>query len=250
MRVIFPVGRLAICSAAVLSLSLAAPQPLRAAPPKNKSHPPTLRWSEDRPGCTFARDDDGKYRYALWTADYGVILAVDSQELEMTHRRVEPFFSVHLTVRYGGKSSLVVNPAAATLEFVRHFKLIQPALDPEGFADRVQADAGALEHETEHETRRHPERKPEREKFVQTYQKEVAELLDFLTRHSLMSNTLDSAHPEASGWLLFSTQSKWLGDWKKPEEFVLRLPLDDRVVEFPFVLPVKQGDLILRKRPD
>ncbi len=246
----FPMGRLAIWTAAVLSLAWAAPHHLRAAPPKDKSRPPTLRWAEDQPGCSFSRDDDGKYRYAVWTADYGVIVAIDSQELERTHHRVEPFFSIGLTVRYRGKSSLVVNPAGASLEFVRHHKLIQPALDPEDFAQRTQSDADALEHQTEHEIQRHPERKDERERFVQTYQKEVADFLDFLTRRTLLSNTLDPANPEASGWLLFSTRSKWLGDWKKPEEFVLRLPLADRVVEFPFVLPVKQGDLILRKRPD
>ncbi len=30
----------------------------------------TLRWAEGEPGCTFSRDDDGKYRYGFWTADY------------------------------------------------------------------------------------------------------------------------------------------------------------------------------------
>ncbi len=39
-----------------------------------------LRWEEGQPGCTFSRDDDGKYRYGLWTADFGIVLAVDSQE--------------------------------------------------------------------------------------------------------------------------------------------------------------------------
>jgi hypothetical protein len=51
------------------------------------------------------------------------------------------------------------------------------------------------------------------------------------------------------GWVFFSAQDKWIGDWKNPEEFVLRIPLEDRVLEFPFKLPPNQGDLILRKRP-
>jgi hypothetical protein len=209
-----------------------------------------LRWAEGQPGCTFSRDDDGKYRYAIWTDDYGVILAIDAQELEKMRHRVEPFFGVQLTVRYRGKATLAVNPGTATLEFTRHFKVVQPALDPEDFALRTQADADELEHETQHEIQRHPERKEEREKFVETYQKEVAEFLDFLTKRSLMASTLDPANSEASGWLLFNTRNKWLGDWKKPEEFVLRVPMADRILEFPFSLPAKQGDLILRKRPE
>jgi hypothetical protein len=126
----------------------------------------------------------------------------------------------------------------------------QRALDPEDFAQTIEADAEELEHETEHEVQKHPERKEERAKFVQTYQKEVSEFLDFLSRRSLMATTLDPANPEVNGWVLFSIRSKWLGDWKKPEEFVLRLPLADQVLEFPFALPPKQGDLILRKRPN
>jgi hypothetical protein len=237
-------------SALLVVLALTAPPSTQADPPKAKTPSSTLRWAEDQPGCTFTRDDDGKYRYALWTPNYGVILAIDAQELEKVHRRVEPFFSVQLTVRYRGKGLLAVNPGMASLEFVRHFKIVQPSLDPEDFAQKTQSDADELEHETEREILKHPERKQEREKFVQTYQKEVIEFLDFLTRRSLMATNLDPANPEVSGWVLFATKSKWLGDWKKPEEFVLRLPLADRVLEFPFSLPAKEGELLLRKRAD
>ena len=207
-----------------------------------------MRWSEGQPGCTFSRDDDGKYRYALWTADYGIILAVDSQELEKVHRRVESFFSVQITVRYRGKGALAVNPGLATLEFVRHFKVTQSSLDPEAFAERTQSDADELEHQTAREIEKHPERKDEREKYVQAYQKDVAEFLDFLTKHTLQAVQLDASNPEVTGWVLFSTKSKWIGEWKKPEEFLLRIPLADRIVEFPFALPAEQGDLMLRRR--
>src|SRR5437868_14669310 len=95
-----------------------------------KEHPaPTLRWAEGQPGCTFSRDKDGKYRYALWTDDYGIILAVDSQELQLLHKRVQPYFAVHLTLLHRGKAKLTNEPQTATPEFVKHFKLVKPALN-------------------------------------------------------------------------------------------------------------------------
>jgi hypothetical protein len=233
--------------AAVFLGSASLPQWL---PADSKKHnpPPTLRWAEGQAGCTFSRDNDGKYRYALWTDDYGVILAVDSQELQMLHKRVEPFFAVNLTVRYRGKSELVVEPGAATLEFVKHFKLVKSALDPEDFAQETQSDADEVEHQTQREIEKHPDRKEDREKYVEAYQKEVTEFLDFLSTRTLPSVQLDSAHTEVSGWVLFSAKNKWIGGWKRPEEFVLRLPLGDRMLEFPFTLPPQEGDLILRQR--
>jgi hypothetical protein len=220
--------------------------PPRAAAKKNSF--PTLRWSEGRTGCTVSLDSDGKYRYALWTADFGVILAIDAQELQLVHKRGERFFSVHLTVRYRGASSLVVDPNQATLEFVKHSKIIQPALDPGGFAEKAQNDVDEVEHQTEREVEKHPERKEEREKFVQGWQKEVTELQDFLSHATLPAVQLDQTRTEISGWILFSTHSKWIGEWKKPEEFLFRIPLGSQIVEFPFALPARQGDLILRQR--
>ena len=244
----FPI--VAALPAAVLAILMVAVfhQHAQASPGKDKTPPATLRWAEGQPGCTFSRDDDGKYRYALWAAEYGVILAVDSQELEKVHRRVEPFFSVQLTVRYRGKGTLAVSPGLATLEFVKHFKVTQSSLDPDGFAQKAQNDADELEHETEREIEKHPERKKEREQYVEAYQKDIIGFLDFLTKHTLRGVQLDAGDPEASGWVLFSTNNKWIGEWKKPEEFVLRMPLRERVLEFPFALPAQQGDLILRKR--
>jgi hypothetical protein len=207
-----------------------------------------LRWAESQPGCTFSRDNDGKYRYALWSENFGVILAVDSQELQLTRKRGERFFSVHLTFRNRGSNPLVVDPGKATLEFVKHSKVIQPALDPGQFAQKAQSDMDEIEHQTQREVEKHPERKEERQKYVQVWQKEVTELQDFLSQSTLPATQLDHEHPEVRGWVLFSTHSKWIGDWKKPEEFVLRLPLDGKIVEFPFALPAQEGDLILRQR--
>jgi hypothetical protein len=46
-----------------------------------------LRWEEGQPGCTFSRDDDGKYRYGYWTADFGIVVAMDSGIGENTSSR-------------------------------------------------------------------------------------------------------------------------------------------------------------------
>jgi len=209
---------------------------------------PALRWAEDRPGCTFSRDKDGKYRYALWTTDYGVTLAVDSQELALVHKRAERFFSVQLSVHYRGKASLLVLPNKATLEFVKHGRVLQPSLDPGSFVKRIQDDLEQLQYDTAREVKKHPERKEERERYVQAYQNDALQLTDFVNQRSLTSVSLDSTNTDASGWILFSAQSKWIGDWKRPEEFVLRIPVGQQLLEFPFMLPPKEGDLILRQR--
>src|SRR4029077_4698173 len=132
-----------------------------------KNPAPTLRWAEGNAGCTFSLDSDGKYRYGLWTADLGLGLAVDAQELQLVHKRGERFFGVHLTVHNRKGSPLVVDPSLATLEFVKHAKVIQPALDPEAFAQKAQADVDDIEYQTQREVEKHPERKEDREKFVQ-----------------------------------------------------------------------------------
>jgi hypothetical protein len=238
--------RATILSAALALFAVASPP--SASSKKNTT--PTLRWSEGQAGCTFSRDTDGKYRYELWTADFGAILAVDAQELQLVHKRGERFFSVHLTVRNRSTSPLTVDPTQATLEFVKHSKIIQPALDPESFAQKAQSDVDEIEHQTEREIEKHPERKEEREKFVQGWQKEVTELQDFLSHATLPAVQLDSSRTEISGWILFSTHSKWIGDWRKPEEFLFRIPLGSQIVEFPFALPAQAGDLILRQRSE
>jgi hypothetical protein len=79
---------------------------------------PALRWEEGQPGCTFSRDDDGKYRYGFWTADFGIVLAVDSQELEKARHRGQAMFAVLLTMHYRGKDSVDVASGKNTLEFV------------------------------------------------------------------------------------------------------------------------------------
>jgi hypothetical protein len=208
----------------------------------------TLRWAEGQPGCTFSADDDGRYRYGFWTNDFGVVLAVDSLELQKAGRRTEPIFTLLLTVRYRGKDSLVINPAAMTLEFVTHAHDIHPALDPGELAARFRTDADRFAKTTEHDVGKHPEKKAGLEASLEEHQKNIAEMLTFLDSRSLRTLTLDAAHPEASGWIYFSASSKWIGGWAKQEEFVLRIPLADQAIEFPFALPPSQGDMLLRRR--
>jgi len=125
---------------------------------------------------------------------------------------------------------------------------VQAALKPDDYIQKIQADADALDDETRRVIAKHPDQKSSREARLQDYQKSVSELIEFLGKNSLRSAHLDRSHPEASGWVFFNTANKWLGGWKAQEEFVLRVPLEGKIFEFPFKLPPKAGELLLRKR--
>jgi hypothetical protein len=239
---------LGVRGCALMMALLSCPDAGGALPDKDPTKPPTVRWDEAHPGCTFSRSQDGKYRYGLWTDDVVVTLAVDSQELEKVHRRHEPFFSVWLSVRYRGKDALDLSPEQISLEFTNHFKVVQTALDPDGFSARVQEDADQLDHQTAREIEKHPEQKASKEAYMRAFQKDSAELLEFVSKNSLRAAHLDQGNPEVSGWVLFSTKNKWIGGWKKREEFILRIPVAGKILEFPFKLPPKEGELILRHR--
>jgi hypothetical protein len=238
---------------ALLFSSLLLPSATAAvalAPPagKSKEKIPAVRWDEQRPGCTFSHSDDGHFHYGLWYEDVGIIMTVDAQELEKVRHRPEPFFSVMLEVHYRGQGSLDLATENISLEFVKHFKVIQTALDPDDFVDKVQNDADQRDHETAREVERHPEKKEEKDAFVRALLKDSAELQEFVGKNSLRPTLLGPGNPEKSGWVLFSTQSKWISGWKKQEEFILRVPLGGKVFEFPFKLPPKPGEVMLRKR--
>ena len=175
-------------------------------------------------------------------------MAVDSQELEKVHRRHQAFFAVLLTVRYRGQSSLEVETENISLQFMKHFQVMQTALDPDDFSDKVQNDADTLNDETARQVEKHPEQKEQKEALVRAFLKDSAELQEFVGKNSLRPTRLSPGKTEASGWVLFSTDSKWISRWKKQEEFILRVPLAGKVFEFPFRLPPKPGETILRKR--
>lgn len=229
-----------LLSALLLSTAGAVPHHAKAAS--------ALRWAEGQPGCTFRADDDGRYRYGLWTNDFGIVLAVDSLELQKAGRRTEPILTLLLTLRYRGKDSLSLEPSAITLEFVKHSHDLHPALDPGEVANNFRADSDQLAKTTEREIQKHPDKKTDLESQLKEHQENIAQMLTFLDSRSLRTLKLDPVRPEASGWVYFSASSKWIGDWRKQEEFVLRIPLADQVIEFPFALPPSEGDLLLRRR--
>lgn len=244
-------GCLSIVGLSIFCLSifcLLLTDSLRAAPPNDKSKIPAVRWDEETPGCTFSHSDDGRFHYGLWSGDTGITLAIDSQELEKVHRRHEPFFAALLTVHYRGSGELNFSAEGISLEFVKHFQVIQTAVDPDAFATKVQNDADDFDHESAREVQKHPEKKAEKEAAVRAFQKDSAELLEFVGKNSLRPASLSPGNPETSGWVLFSTDSKWISGWKKQEEFILRVPLEGKVFEFPFRLPPKPGEVMLRKR--
>lgn len=209
---------------------------------------PAVRWEEGHPGCTFSRSNDGRFHYGLWADDVGVTVSVDSQELEKVHRRHEPFFSALISVRYRGQGTLALGTENISLEFVKHFQVIQTAFDPDDFVQKVQNDADALDHQTAREVEKHPERKEEKEAYVRGFQKDSAELVEFVSKNSLRAAHLGPSNQEVSGWVFFSTDSKWISGWKKQEEFILRIPVGGKMFEFPFKLPPKPGEAMLRKR--
>src|SRR5436853_5338276 len=131
--------------------------------------------------------------------------------------------------RYRGRCSQTVLNDILSLQFLRHRQITHTSLDPNNLTGRLQSDADELSHQTEREIRKHPEKKDELQTRLEHFEKETAEWQEFLSTHSLLPVKLDQANPEADGWVFFSAQDKWIGDWKNPEEFVLRIPLDDRV---------------------
>jgi hypothetical protein len=209
---------------------------------------PVVRWADGQPGCTFSLDDDGKYRFGMWSDDLGVVLAVDSQEIQkVRHHGIEPLLGVALKFRYRGQQS-VLTPDSATLEFVKHKHVIHRSFDPDALSTRLQDNADAANDQTDRELRKHPERKQEKEALLAAFEKDVAAMQEFLRGHGLRAVQLDPGTREAEGWLFFSTRDRWIADLKDQEEFVLRIPFGKRMFEFPFKLPMNERDLVLRKR--
>jgi hypothetical protein len=207
-----------------------------------------VRWGEGQPGCTFSLDDDGKYRFGMWSDDLGIVLVVDSQEVQKVRKHgIEPLFGVALQVRYRGEQS-VITPDRATLEFVKHKHVIHRSFDPDALSTRLQENADAANDQTERELRKHPEKKQEKEALLAAFEKDVAAMQEFLRSHSLRAVQLDPGTRESEGWLFFSTRDKWIGELKDQEEFVLQVSYGKKVFEFPFRLPMNERDLVLRKR--
>ena len=209
----------------------------------------TLRWAEGSPGCSIRRSDDGRTYYRLASQDFDFVVAVDNQELEKIRHRTIPMLGILVSVNYKQGEVLPVVTSQSTLEFSKHFQVVQKALDPETLLQQLQKDMDELTDEiTHHEMRKHPELKDAKESELQQRLKDYTEMMDFISTSSLREGGLDESKASASGWIFFSTQNRWIGPWRRPEQFVFRMPMGNAMVEIPFELPPKGGKLELRPR--
>jgi hypothetical protein len=211
--------------------------------------PPTVRWTEGAPNCTVQTRDDGHVYYGLSSGDFEITLSVDRQELEMVPHRAIPMLGVLLTFHYKGAGQLEVQQNRFTLEFVKHFQVVHSSMDPDGMLKHLQQNIDDLTDEAErHQIPKHPDQKAKKETELQARLKDYTEMMDFVSTRALRPGLLDSSNSTVSGWVFFSTRNKWIGGWRKPEQLILRLPVENIIVEFPFELPPKQGKVELRRR--
>ena len=208
-----------------------------------------MRWADGTPGCSVRAEEDGHTYYSISSPDFDISLAVDRQELEKIRRRAIPMIGGLLSIHYKGSDKLLVLQNMTTLEFVKHFHLLQHSLDPDTMLKQLQQNMDDLSDEVEHrELHKHPNEKQQKEAELQQRLKDYTEMMDFISTHALRGSTLDASNPSAAGWVFFSTTNRWIGPWRRPEQFILRIPVENVVVEFPFELPPKYGTVDLRKR--
>ncbi len=228
-----------------LCLLLCLPAPAKKA--ENKI--PVIRWRAGDPQCNLIKSNDGLYHYSLEYETEKIVMTVDSQELPKTRRTLNHVFRVLLTIRNTGTTPLEIGPENISLELVDHFHVRMSSLDPDDFSYRVQDDSDELVHQSERELKKHPERKELIEARLKEHEKLVTEWLEYLSTKALQDVTLDTGQPEITGMVFFNTKTKWKGDWKKEENFVLRIPGEGVTFEFPFTLPPVGDVPTLQERP-
>jgi len=211
---------------------------------------PTLHWTENTANCTWRDDADGRTYYGLSSGDFEITLAVDRQELAKIPHRTRPMIGVFLNFHYKGSDKFEVLQNKMYLEFAKHHQVVKGSLDPDEMVQRLQENVDDLTDEVvRHDIKKHPELKGQKESELQQRLKDYTEMMDFISTRALKPVTLDTSNSSASGWVFFSIQDKWIGPWRKPEEFVLRFPVENLMVEFPFSLPPKGAKVEFRKRP-
>jgi hypothetical protein len=216
-----------------------------------KAEVPALRWSQGAPGCTLKQGDDGRTYYGLATDNYDITLAVDRQELEKIPHRATPMLGLFLTFKYKGAKHLEIQQNRFSLEFVKHYQIVKSSLDPDDLVKGLQQNSQDLTDEVErHQIKKHPDQKQQKETELQARLKDYSEMMDFVSTRGLRPSTLDASNSSAAGWVFFGIRNKWIGPWRKPEQFILRLPVEDVIVEFPFSLPPEHGTIEFRRRPD
>ncbi|MBV9181580.1 MAG: hypothetical protein JO356_09715 [Acidobacteria bacterium] len=209
----------------------------------------TLRWTEGAANCTLRAGDDGHIYYGLSSLDFDVTVSVDRQELEKIPFRIVPMLSVELSFHLKRSKELEIAQNKFTLEFVKHFHVVENALDPGEMLKDIRTNMDDLTDEVEHhELKKHPDQKQQKEAQLQARLKEYTQMSDFIGAQGMRPLVLTSAKSEASGWIFFNIKNRWIGPWRKPEEFILRLPIEEVRVEFPFQLPPK-GRITLMHRP-
>jgi len=210
---------------------------------------PTLRWEQGAAGCSLEQSDAVALdRYTIAQDAVSVTLAVDPRELTQSQRRAGHVVSVFLSVRNKGAAPLVVQQSNASLEFVNHSQWRFGSWDPDNLANHIQNQTDDLMHQADKDLAKRPEKVEKNEDRLREHQKLVSEMLDFLSTQGLKDTVLDSTTREVSGWVFFPSRGKWVGDWKKKEEFVFRIPVGGWMVEFPFQLP-PSGHPQLKERP-
>ncbi len=210
---------------------------------------PVVRWTENTPNCSVRQGDDGRTYYKLSSPTFDVTLAVDPKELEKIPHRATPMLTVFLTFNYKGTGQFEIHQRRFALEFSKHRQVVKTSLDPTEIVQRLQEDVDGLTDQVErHEVRKHPEQKEQKEAELQARLKDYTEMMDFVSTQSLHYAVLSPAKPAISGWLFVSIKDRWIGPWHKPEEFILRLPVGNLIVEFPFSLPPRGGGVELRRR--
>jgi len=208
-----------------------------------------MRWAEGVPNCTFRAGDDGHTYYGLSSGDFEITLAIDRQELEKVPHRALPMIGVFISFQYKGSGELDIRHDKFALEFLRHRRVVQSALVSGGMLATLRHDIDEVTHQTEKHVRKHPEDKQKEEEELHARLKDITEMMEFIQTRALQPMTLDATHPSTSGWVFFSTEDRWIGTLHPPEQFVLRLPVENLMVEFPFQLPPKLGKMELRRRP-
>ena len=217
----------------------------------NKVEAPILRWVADSPGCTVDKaGTDRFYRYTISTDSVKISLAVDPQELTQSQRRAGHVVGLLLTIHNNNtRIPLGVKPNDATLEFIEHYHWRFPAWEPGDLAYRIQNSTDDLMHQTDKDLEKRPEKVEGSEVRLREHQRLVSEMVEFLSTQGLHETALDAINPDVSGWIFFPSRGKWVGSWKKREEFVFRIPVGSWVVEFPFILPPNDRP-VLKARPD
>src|SRR5438270_14046187 len=116
---------------------------------------------------------------------------------------------VLLSFNYKGSKPLGVGPSRSTLEFVKHFQVVQRAIDPGSLVKQLQHTMDALTDEiTHHQVKKHPELKDAKETQLPQRLKDYTEMMDFISTHALRDIALDGSKASASGWVFFSTQHR------------------------------------------